>query len=41
MGNVNELAKVKFPGGWVVVEMEGLSCGSVPEHPWRTMKVTS
>ena len=40
MGNDNELVKVKFPGGWVVVEMEGLSDGSVPEHPLRAMKVT-
>lgn len=40
MGNNSEPVKVKFPGGWVVVEMEGLSYGSVPEHPLRMVKVT-
>jgi len=34
VGNDNELAKVKFPGEWVVVETEGLSYGSVPEYPF-------
>lgn len=39
MGNDNEYAKVKFPGGWVVAAMEGLSSEPVPEHPLRMMKV--
>lgn len=35
IGNDSEYAKVKSPGGWVVVVIEGLSSGPVPEHPLR------